>query len=121
MKVFMGSFQSLNRIGRVGIFIDIAATVSGIIVFILWALWAIQYTFNETIPIIFIGFGLPVILGLVASFYGIIWLMYGVFVYSLPLSLYAAMTPSVLRFFLLVSLGYLASAILLTLDRKVRR
>ncbi|WP_242831336.1 hypothetical protein [Desulfitobacterium dehalogenans] len=110
----INSFQKMNRIGRVGAFIGLAASVSGII------LWAILNIFKEVLPITFVGLGLPAILGLVASIYGVIWLMYVVFIYSLPLSLYLVMTPSAFRPFLLVSLGYLASAILLTLDRRAR-
>ncbi|AFL99343.1 hypothetical protein Desde_0907 [Desulfitobacterium dehalogenans ATCC 51507] len=114
MISLINSFQKMNRIGRVGAFIGLAASVSGII------LWAILNIFKEVLPITFVGLGLPAILGLVASIYGVIWLMYVVFIYSLPLSLYLVMTPSAFRPFLLVSLGYLASAILLTLDRRAR-
>jgi len=106
------SFQKMNMIGRIGAFVGIVASVSGII------LWVIPNIFNEAIPITFVGLGLPAILGFIASLYGTSWLMYVVFIGSLPLSLYVAMTPSIFRFFLLVSLGYLASAILLTMDKR---
>lgn len=99
-------------LGRIGAFVGFVASLSGII------LWTIPNIFINLIPITFVGLGLPAILGLIASLYGTTWLMYVVFIYSLPLSLYVAMTPSIFRFFLFVSLGYLASAVLLTMDKR---
>jgi len=110
-------FQKMNRKDQIGTVVGIVASTSGII------LWAILNFFNPystkgiteaMIKITFMGLGLPAISGLVASVFKIKWLMYAVFIASLPLSLYLAGTPSIFKLFLLVSLFYLVSAILLT-------
>jgi len=114
------SFLKMNIKGRIGAFVGIVASISGII------LWVISNFFNpyvvgiskETIPITFTFLGLPAILGFIASLYGTKGLMYVVFIGSLPLSLYLAGTPGIFRFFLFVSLGYLVSAILLTMNKE---
>lgn len=114
-------FQKMNTIGRIGIFVGIVASVSGII------LWAILNFFNPysaegisdaTVKITFLGLGLPAIFGFGASVFRIKWLMYTVFIVSLPLSMYLAGTPSIFKLFLLVSVCYLVSAILMKTDKK---
>jgi len=114
-------FQKMNTKGRIGIFVGIVASVSGII------LWVILNFFNPysaegisdaTIKVTFIGLGLPGIIGFGASAFRIKWLMYTVFIVSLPLSMYLAGTPSIFKLFLLVSVCYLVSAILITTDKK---
>lgn len=110
-------FQKMNRKDQIGIAVGIVASIGGII------LWLILNFFNPystegitegTIKITFMGLGLPAISGLVAAVFRIKWLMYAVFIGSLPLSLYLAGTPSIYKLFLLVSLSYLISAILIT-------
>lgn len=120
MTSIIESFQKMSRKGRVGTVVGIVASISGII------LWVIMNFFNPystegineaTIKITFIGLGLPAISGFIASVFRIKWLMYTVFIVSLPLSMYLAGTPSIFKYFLLVSLCYLVSAILITMDK----
>lgn len=102
-----------------GAFVGILASLSGIL------LWVILIFFNPyvgglpgaaTILLTFIGLGLPAIIGFLSSMFKIKYLMYISFISSLPASLYLAGTPSIFRFFIVISLGYLVSAILLTIN-----
>lgn len=115
------SFQKMSRKDRVGTFVGIVASISGIM------LWTIMNFFNPysteginegTIKVTLIGLGLPAISGFLASAFRIKWLMYTVFIVSLPLSIFLAGTPSIFKLFLLVSLCYLISAILITMGKK---
>lgn len=117
MKSITDSLKITNKKDKIGMLIGIAASLSGTL------LWAMLNFFNpyspvgsakETIIRTFIGLCVPAF----CEFYALIFrakrLMYTAFIVSLPLSLYLAATPSIFKLFLLVSLGYLVSAILIT-------
>ena len=107
---------------QIGTVVGIVGSVSG---FLLWAIlnffnpYSTEGITEATIEITFWGLGLPAISGVVASVFRIKWLMYVVFIVSLPLSLYLAGTPSIFKLFLLISLSYLVSAILITMDKNI--
>jgi len=113
----------MNIIGRIGVFVGIVAAVSGLVLSVILGLFNpyVGGIAKEAIPVAFIGLGLPAILGFIASLYGTTWLMYVVFIYTLPVSLYLAATPGIFRFFIFVTFGYLLAAISLSMDKKIRK
>lgn len=120
MAKIIESFQRMNMKGRIGVVIGIVASISTLVLFIIMNFFN-PYTStspNDVLLSTFCGLGLPAILALVAALDRKAWLMYVVFIGSLPLSFYLAGTPSIFRYFILFSLGYLIAAIFLTIDRK---
>ena len=122
MTNIIKSFHEMNIIGRIGVFVGLVAAVSGLILSVILGLFNpyVGGIAKEVIPVAFIGLGLPAVLGFIASLYGTTWLMYVVFIYTLPVSLYLAGTPGIFRFFILVTFGYLLAAISLSMDKKIR-
>lgn len=113
--------QNINRNGRVGAIVGFGASISGI------ALWIVLIYFNpyaggiiakDVFSRTLLGLLSPAIIGMIGSAVRIKWLMYAVFIVSLPLSLYLAGTPGIFKYFFLVSLGYLLSAVLITMGKK---
>ena len=113
--------ESMTRKGRIGAIVGFVASICGIV------LWIGLIYFNpyssqgidEDVTIrTFFGLGLPAIIGMIGSVFRIRWLMYAVFIVSLPLSLYLVGTPGIFKLFFLASSGYLLSALLITVGKK---
>ena len=113
--------QNMKRKEQIGSIVGLFASIGGI------TLWIILIYFNpyssggiaEDVMIrTFFGLLLPSIIGTIGSAFRIRWLMYVVFIVSLPLNLYLAGTPGIFKLFLIVSLGYLLSAILISIEKK---
>lgn len=119
MTSFIEVIQGPNRKSLIGTVVGTIASISSIVLLtiLIINLYSTDGITEKTIIITCIGLGLPAISGLVAALFRIKWLMFTVFIGSLPLGWYLTGTDGPLRLYILVSLCYLLSAILLTMDK----
>lgn len=106
----------MSKRERIGSGLGIISSISGVILWVILNFlnpYSSEGSIEATIRITFMWLGLPAICGLVASVFRIKWLMYTTFIVSLPFSSYMAATPSIFKLFILVSLCYLVSAVLM--------
>ncbi|TLS50061.1 hypothetical protein FE782_22255 [Paenibacillus antri] len=91
---------------------------------LLWVLFAFYnpYTHatvgNEPLVTTFFTLLLPALVALIASLIKKPSYMFVSFVWSLPISMYAAMTPSIFKLFGAISVMYLLSGMLMVMDRR---
>jgi hypothetical protein len=121
LKSSISFLSQRSRKEKIGTIIGVVASILGIL------LWIVLVYFNpyrtagitdDWMKITFLKLGLPAVGGLAASVFGQAWLN---FLLGLsPYYLYMAGTPGIFGFFGLVSVGYIISAILMTIGKRQR-